>query len=266
LGIGTLFDFATVKYAQAFPSALIISTDLLDNGYVGMPYAKALWAFGGSGTRQWQLAETAPLPPGLELNSNTGIISGTPTTPGTYNFSVLVIDGLLVASKSLSITITEALPDLVVESLTVTPPNPTFNNPVTFTAVVKNRGIGPAGPSQVVIWVSALFPGDLYYPVGALAPGASSAPITRTYTFDVLDGPDHWVDVWADNNGTGDDIIESDESNNRKIVYFTVTAPPDRPASSPVPGLRADARPAVPPAGPPGGGAIPQPILREERR
>jgi uncharacterized delta-60 repeat protein len=264
LGIGTNFDFATVKYAQAFPSALIISTDLLDNGYVGMPYAKTLWAFGGNGTRQWQLAETAPLPPGLELNSSTGIISGTPTTLGTYNFSVLVVDGSLVASKSLSITVTEALPDLVVESLTVTPPNPTFDSPVTFTAVVKNRGIGPAGPSYAVIWVSAY--GDLYYPVPALAPGASSAPITRTYTFGVLDGPDHWVDAWADNNGTGDDIIESDESNNRKIVYFTVTAPPDRPASSSVTGLRADARPTVSPAGPPGGVAILQPILREERR
>ncbi|NTV79881.1 MAG: hypothetical protein HGA24_00440, partial [Candidatus Aminicenantes bacterium] len=220
LGIGTNFDFATVKYAQAFPSALIISTDLLDNGYVGMPYAKSLWAFGGSGTRQWQLAETAPLPPGLELNSSTGIISGTPTTPGTYNFSVGIIDGLLVASKSLSITITEALPDLVVESLTVTPPNPTFDNPVTFTAVVKNQGIGPAGPSQLVIWVSAY--GDLYYPVPALAPGASSPPITRTYSFGVLDGPDHWVDAWADNNGTGDDIIESDESNNRRQLNFNV--------------------------------------------
>jgi uncharacterized delta-60 repeat protein len=264
VGIGTAFDFATVKYAQSFPSALIISTDLLDNGYVGMPYAKALWAFGGSGTRQWQLAETAILPPGLVLNSSTGIISGTPTTPGTYDFSVLVIDGLLDASKSLSITITEALPDLVVESLTVTPPNPTFDNPVTFTAVVKNRGIGPAGPSYVVIWVSAAM--DLYYPVGALAPGASSAPITRTYTFGVLDGPDHWVDAWADNNGTGDDIIESNESNNRKLVTFTVTALSDRPASSPAPGLRADARPAVPPAGPPGGVAMLQPFLREEKR
>ena len=105
LGIGTNFDFATVKYAQAFPSALIISTDEIDNGYVGMPYAKTLWAFGGSGTRQWQLAETAPLPPGLELNSSTGIISGTPTTPGTYDFTAYVLDGELTASKSLSITV-----------------------------------------------------------------------------------------------------------------------------------------------------------------
>ncbi|MCJ7484989.1 MAG: hypothetical protein MUQ25_02310, partial [Candidatus Aminicenantes bacterium] len=31
-----------------------------------------------------------------------------------------------------------------------------------------------------------------------------------------------FIDAWADNNGTGDDIIESNESNNRKLVHFTV--------------------------------------------
>jgi len=157
----------------------------------------------------------------LVLDGTTGIISVTPTTAGTFNFTLLVIDGELSASRALSISVAEALPDLVVESLIVTPPNPTFDNPVSFTAVVRNRGIGPAGPSEMVFWISTY--SDLYYTVGALGPGESSAPITATYTFGPSDGPDQFVDAWADNNGTGGDIVESNESNNRKLVNFTVT-------------------------------------------
>jgi hypothetical protein len=105
-------DFVSIKYVQSFPTALIISTEAMDVGYVGISYAKAIWAFGGSGSRTWFLGEEAILPPGLVLGSSTGIISGTPTSPGTYNFSVQVIDGLLVASRSLSITInTTVLPE-----------------------------------------------------------------------------------------------------------------------------------------------------------
>lgn len=105
-GIGTDIDLVTIRYQQTFPDTLIISTDVLDTGYVGTPYAEALWAFGGGGTRTWFLGEGSNLPDGLSLDSSTGIISGTPTTPGTYNFSVQVLDGLLVDSKSLSIAVT----------------------------------------------------------------------------------------------------------------------------------------------------------------
>src|SRR5690606_2169900 len=33
------------------------------------------------------------LPPGLLLDSSTGVLSGTPTTPGTYTFTIRVTDG-----------------------------------------------------------------------------------------------------------------------------------------------------------------------------
>jgi uncharacterized delta-60 repeat protein len=104
-------DYATIKYFQTFPSTLIITTDSLDNGHAGLPYAAAVWAFGGGGVRQWMIGEEAILPPELVMNSNTGVISGTPTTPGVYNFSVYLIDGALpTVSKSLSITITAYAP------------------------------------------------------------------------------------------------------------------------------------------------------------
>jgi hypothetical protein len=97
-------DFTTIRYTQSFPTKLIITTRCLDNGYVGMPYAAAIWAFGGSGSRTW--SKTGSLPPGLDLTA-AGKIIGTPTTPGTYNFTVQVVDGSLTDTKSLSITISE---------------------------------------------------------------------------------------------------------------------------------------------------------------
>jgi hypothetical protein len=108
-GTGTGYDYMTIRYVQSFPSTLIITTDSLDVGSVGVPFAQTVWAFGGSGSRTWFLGEEAILPPGLELDSSTGVVSGTPTSPGTYSFTVHVLDGELSASKSLSITIREPI-------------------------------------------------------------------------------------------------------------------------------------------------------------
>jgi uncharacterized delta-60 repeat protein len=106
VGTGTINDYATVRYVQSFPDTLIITTEALDIGYVGMPYAKALWAFGGSGSRTWSITGGS-LPPGMGFIGGLGRIVGTPTTPGTYNFTVQVQDDSLIADKPLSITISQ---------------------------------------------------------------------------------------------------------------------------------------------------------------
>jgi hypothetical protein len=58
------------------------------------------------------------MPPGLELDTATGIISGTPTTTGTYSFSVMAMDSAVqparaekavhVAEQTFTIVITAA--------------------------------------------------------------------------------------------------------------------------------------------------------------
>ena len=103
-GSGTAKDYATIRYTQSFPSTLIISTETLDIGYVGTPYATTIWAFGGSGSRTWSIINGA-LPPGLDLSGGSGRIAGTPNTAGTYSFEVQVVDGSLTATKTLSIAI-----------------------------------------------------------------------------------------------------------------------------------------------------------------
>jgi hypothetical protein len=48
-------------------------------------------SIGGSGHYTYSIA-SGTMPAGLTLNSSTGVISGTPTTPGTYTFTAKVTD------------------------------------------------------------------------------------------------------------------------------------------------------------------------------
>jgi hypothetical protein len=84
--------------------ALQMTTDSLPPGTNNLFYSANLTASGGVPPYTWQIGGS--LPTGLNLNTNTGAISGTPTSSGTNFFTVLVNDsnGGNV-SKNLSITI-----------------------------------------------------------------------------------------------------------------------------------------------------------------
>ncbi len=72
-------------------SPLVISTTILPNGTVQLPYGAALAATGGLTPYNWSVVSRS-LPPGLSLGASTGAISGTPTTSGQYPFTVQVKD------------------------------------------------------------------------------------------------------------------------------------------------------------------------------
>ncbi len=57
----------------------------------GTAYTSTLAATGGSGSYTYSIA-SGSLPAGVTLNSSTGVISGTPTTGGTYTFTSKVTD------------------------------------------------------------------------------------------------------------------------------------------------------------------------------
>jgi len=62
----------------------------LPNGVKGIPYQRQITASGGAGPFQFAVAGGA-LPPGLTLAQN-GLLSGTPTKQGTYNFTLRATD------------------------------------------------------------------------------------------------------------------------------------------------------------------------------
>jgi hypothetical protein len=112
-GLGTgNGDYATIKYTQSLPSTLVIGTNVLDDGIQGQSYAAAVHAFGGSVPRTWSII-SGNLPSGVDLSAPTGRIVGTPQTPGTYSFTIQVTDGVLTATKALSITIESEIYDFI---------------------------------------------------------------------------------------------------------------------------------------------------------
>lgn len=82
----------------------ILSTSPLGIATVGSTFSRQLLASGGATPYSWSLI-SGSLPDGLNLFPN-GVISGTPTTTGTSDFTVTVTDPQNVsAQKTLSITV-----------------------------------------------------------------------------------------------------------------------------------------------------------------
>jgi hypothetical protein len=88
-------DTAAQSDTQALSIALAdpleITTTTLPGGTAGQPYTATVGATGGKAPYAWSLA-AGSLPPGLGLSGSTGALSGTPTTAGTYGFTVRVDD------------------------------------------------------------------------------------------------------------------------------------------------------------------------------
>ena len=104
-GTGAFTEFAGSPFRFAGP--LNIGTASLPSGLLNAAYSTTMRAAGGSGALTWSLT-TGSLPPGLTLNSTTGVISGTPTAAGTTTFSVTVTDSAsppATVTKSLSIEV-----------------------------------------------------------------------------------------------------------------------------------------------------------------
>jgi len=101
-------DTEQYKITIAEAGTLIINTTSLADGTVGAVYSAKLGALGGAPPYNWSV--TGSLPDGLELASATGVISGTPTQNGTYNFTAQVSDNATPANtdtQKLSIHITQ---------------------------------------------------------------------------------------------------------------------------------------------------------------
>ena len=106
----TLVNSNTKQYKITIAEAgvLIITTTSLADGREGIAYTATLGALGGTLPYSWNVT-SGNLPNGLALSS-AGVISGTPTKKGMYNFTAKVSDNATPANtdtQQLSIRITE---------------------------------------------------------------------------------------------------------------------------------------------------------------
>lgn len=70
---------------------LVIVTPVLPGAVIGQVYGIMLQASGGTPPYVWALSEGS-LPAGLQLDPLTGVLAGTPTSQGTFQFTIQVTD------------------------------------------------------------------------------------------------------------------------------------------------------------------------------
>jgi hypothetical protein len=121
---------------SVFIAPKIEITTALPGAKAGVPYRVAVAAKGG-GTLEWSVT-AGSLPPGLALSRTDGTLAGTPSTPGTFPFTVKVNDAKRNATQSFSFVVASPL----AVQPTVSLPAAEVGRPLTAT-IPSAGGIGP---------------------------------------------------------------------------------------------------------------------------
>lgn len=143
---------ATAQAALTLPvlAAMVIGTHSpLAVGAVSSPFTLQLATTGASGAVTWTL-ETGTLPPGLTL-APTGVLSGTCTTGGSYDFTVRATDG---ASRNATKPLTQLVAGALLSSFGV---NGSFESGLTnWTQLGSGSGVTYAIVSDATHGTSAV--------------------------------------------------------------------------------------------------------------
>ncbi len=182
----TLKDSTGFAFSRAFAlnvgnSVSIITTSLASSP-ANLPYSDTLTAGGGVLTYKWSVV-SGNLPPGLTLTTtanSTGVISGTPTTEGVFQFTVQVLDFAGgTATRAFTITIgpvlaitTTSLPDGALGGVQYSQALAAINGTTPYTWAIASGALPPGF--------------QLNAATGVIAGVINATPSgTGTFTFDV---------------------------------------------------------------------------------
>jgi len=185
--------------------------------------------------RTWG-AVTGPLAPGASVTITTqgGLWTA---TSGNHSLMALADDVNRFAeanennnSRTVSFSVASSgLPDVVVDSVSVSPAAPQAGQAVLFTSVVRNAGSAPT-PSGVAVGVGYFVDGQYKTwgsVVGPLAPGASVTITTQGGAWTATAGS-HTATALVDDVNR---FAESNENNNSRSTPFTVLSSPPTPGA-----------------------------------
>ncbi len=180
---------STARQTPSLPP-LSISTSPLPGGIVGTAYSASLSASGGTPGYTWSIT-SGSLPPGLTMTASSGQISGTPSSAGTFSFTLKVTDSgspTQSASQAFSIAI-----------------------------AAQSSGSPAPGPNDTIILQDGFETGDLskWYVDGTAAPKftvVTSPTHSGTHSLQAIPAQDTnhliaWLNCPSDTNCPGYDEI-----------------------------------------------------------
>ena len=164
------------------PGTLAITSAALPDATVGLPYQGNLVASGGKDPYDWK--GTGDLPPGLSVAN--GAVSGTPTTAGTYNIPVIVVDA--------EGTAVDGTVKLVVQPATVRPPSITTDRLQDgFVGIAYDTTLAASDGTPPYAWAisEGTLPSGLSLSADGRLTGTPAAATNSTVTVAVTDANGH---------------------------------------------------------------------------
>ena len=164
-------------YQITINAAVTVTPATLPNGTVGVAYGpETVTANNGTGTKTFS-APSGTLPPGLNFNTSTGVLDGTPTTPGSYMFTITATDTVgATGSQAYTVVIKQNTTTTLMSSQ-----NPSPNGiQVTFTATVAPVGAPPGTPTGTVTFFDGATPISCEPPSDGTLSGGQATCSTST--------------------------------------------------------------------------------------
>jgi hypothetical protein len=146
-------------------------------GEVNVAYSDQLTVTGGTSPYTWSVS-TGTLPPGLTLGASTGLLSGTPTTAGSYSFTVKVTD-----HSGLSDTEPVSMSIIAGPSLNFPAPPPGWTHTVYGDTLTESGGTAPFTWSVS----SGSLPAGISLSADGNLSGTPTATGTSSFTVQVTD-------------------------------------------------------------------------------